>query len=518
MADEMLFTMAGSVATPAQMVSLEEAGLADRADLQDWLAANPEILGPAVKIVTFDLEGPGGAPSHEPDRLSVLGLDQDGRLVVAELKWGRTSDAEVGAIKLAAQASRLLPESLADLFAYFHSRQHFSLTADEALAELQSHAPELSQESLRRPRIVLLARDFSPVLTSSVVWLSEVGLDLRLVQVSAFRSYGGGGVNGSGDAPMISVKQVYPLRDVEEFTISPERQLAREAADSKKRVQDASTVRRLVSTDSVADGTIFTLSPRGELGADVRAQLEEWLHDDPVRRTAHWQNRANAALVWDADKSSYTPAALVRHIVELATGVSRDFFGTQWWRDPTGWTMVELAGPLSGGKGALYREFWSRWLERVRLDHGHWTQMTTLPAQNFITMPSPVKGTHFGLLFAAGGRMRSDFFIESASQEQSTSLFEGLQSQGERVEAMYGKELSWEKLPDRVAYRISDYAEGEVTDVENHDLYIDWMIASQEKLRRAIGGVMGGRPREDEWFERRLRPVEDLEDEGFERR
>ncbi|HUE07669.1 MAG TPA: DUF4268 domain-containing protein [Acidimicrobiales bacterium] len=505
MADEMLFTMAGSVATPAQMVSLEEAGLANRGDLQEWLAANPEILGPAVKIVTFDLEGPaaGAGPSH--DRLTVLGLGQDGRLVVGELKWGRTSDSDVGAIKFAAQASRMLPESLAEHYARFHSRQQFALSTEEAFAELQSHAPDLSTESLRRPRIVLLAREFSPVLTSSVVWLSEVGLDLRLVQVSAFRAYGGG-MTGGTDAPMISVKQVYPLRDVEDFTISPERALAREAEESKRRVQDASTVRRLVCTDSVAEGTMFTLSPRSEMGSDLRAQLEEWLHEDPVRRTAHWQNRTSAPLVWDADKASYTPAALVRHIVEEATGVSRDFFGTQWWRDPAGWTMVELAGPLSGGKGALYREFWSRWLERVRLDHGHWTQMTTLPAQNFLTMPSPVKGTHFGLLFTAGGKLRSDFFIESASQEASTTLFEGLQSNGERIEALYGKELSWEKLPDRVAYRVSDYAEGEVTDVENHDLYIDWMIASQEKLRRAIGSVMGGRPprdEDDEEFDRR---------------
>ncbi len=496
MADEMLFTMAGSVATPAQMVSLEEAGLGNRADLQEWLATNPEILGPAVKIVTFDLEGPGGSGPEE-DRLSVLGLAQDGRLVVAELKWGRTSDVEVGAIKLAAQASRLLPESLAELYASFQSQHQFALSTEEALADLQAHAHDLSTESLRRPRIVLLARDFSPVLMSSVVWLSEVGLDLRLVQVSAFRSYTGG-MSGAADAPMISVKQVYPLRDVEDFTISPERALAREAEESKKRVQDASTVRRLVYADAVAEGTIFTLSPRGDIGSELRAQLEDWLHEDPVRRTAHWQNHVSAPLVWDADKGAYTPANLVKHIVEQATGTSREFFGTQWWRDPTGWTMVELAGPLSGGKGALYREFWSRWLDRVRLDHGHWTQMTTLPAQNFITMPSPVKGTHFGLLFTAGGKLRSDFFIESASQEASTTLFEGLQANGERLEALYGKELSWEKLPDRVAYRISDNAEGEVTDVENHDLYIDWMIASQEKLRRAIGAVLGGRPPRDD--------------------
>src|SRR6185312_9577428 len=165
MADEMLFTMAGSVATPAQMVSLEEAGLSNRADLQEWLAANPEILGAAVKIVTFDLEGTGGGAGSGADRLSVLGLDQDARLVVAELKWGRTSDTDVGAIKLAAQASRMLPESLAESYARFHSRSQFAMSAEEALAELQAHAPDLSSESLRRPRIVLLAREFSPVLT-----------------------------------------------------------------------------------------------------------------------------------------------------------------------------------------------------------------------------------------------------------------------------------------------------------------------------------------------------------------
>ena len=37
MAEEMLFTVAGSVAMPAQMISLEEAGLEQRADLQEWV-------------------------------------------------------------------------------------------------------------------------------------------------------------------------------------------------------------------------------------------------------------------------------------------------------------------------------------------------------------------------------------------------------------------------------------------------------------------------------------------------
>ncbi len=498
----MLFTVAGSVAMPAQMISLEEAGLEERADLQEWVLSNPAILGSAIKVITFEFEGLPTAASAGRDRISVLGLGADGRLVVAELKSGRAPDTEVAAIKYAAMASRILPESLADHFARFQSRRHSPMSPDEALAELQAHAPDLSQETMRRPRIVLLARDFSPVVTASVVWLSEMGLDISLVQISAFRSYVYGQA-GSGNVPMISVSQLYPLREVEEFTISPERQLAKEMAESKRRVQDASTVRRLVTSESVAEGTIFTFAPRNDLSFEMRTQLEEWLNVDPARRTAYWQNNVSAPLVWDADKASYTPAGLVRYIVELATGVSRDFFGSQWWRDPAGWTMAELAGPLSGGRGALYREFWSRWLDRVRIDHGDWTQMTTLPAQNFITLPSPIKGTHFELAFTAGGRLRSELSVDLGSPEASAAQFEMLQTQRAMIESIYGMPLSWERLPDRGAYRIADYSEGDVTAVEDHAFYIDWMIDAQERLRDAIDGVLRSGPPWPEDFDRR---------------
>ncbi len=489
MAEEMLFTVAGSVAMPAQMISLEEAGLEERADLQEWVLSNPAILGPAVKVITFEIDGLPTAAGANRDRIHVLGLGPDGRLVVAELKSGRTPDTEVMAIKYAAMSSRILPESLADQYLRFQSRRQIPMSADEALADLQAHAPDLSQETLRRPRVVLLARDFSPVVTASVVWLSEMGLDISLVQISAFRSYVYG-QSGSSNVPMIAVNQIYPLREVEEFTISPERQRAKEMAEAKRRVQDASTVRRLVTAELVADGTIFTLSPPTDLGTDMRTQLEEWLNEDPARRTVYWQNNLAAPLVWDSDKMAYTPATLVRLIMEQATGITQDYFGTQWWRDPAGWTLVELAGPISGGRGALYRDYWSRWLELVRVHHPEWTRMSTLPAQNFITLPSPIRGTHYGLSFAAGGRIRSDFYIDLGSHEASTAQFEAIQSRQAMIESHYGGPLSWERLPDRGAYRIADYSEGEITKPEDYAFYIDWMIDAQERLRRALGDVV----------------------------
>src|ERR1700748_3247452 len=98
MAEEMLFTVAGSVAMPAQMISLEEAGLQQRADLQEWVLSNPAILGPAIKIVTFEFDGLPAAGGANRDRVSVLGLASDGRLVVAELKSSRSVDTEATAI------------------------------------------------------------------------------------------------------------------------------------------------------------------------------------------------------------------------------------------------------------------------------------------------------------------------------------------------------------------------------------------------------------------------------------
>ena len=501
MAEEMLFTVAGSVAMPAQMISLEEAGLEERADLQEWVLSNPAILGPAVKIITFEIEGLS-AGSANRDRIHVLGLALDGRLVIGELKASRVPDTEVSAIKYAAIASRITPESLADQFLRFQARRQIPMTPDEALAELQAHAPDLSQETLRRPRVVLLATEFSPTVTSSVVWLSEMGIDVSLVQISAFRSYVYG-PTVSGNVPMIAVRQIYPLREVEEFTISPERQRAKEIADAKRRVQDASTVRRLVTSELVADNTIFTLSPPSDLGVDMRNALEQWLHEDPARRTAYWQNNLVAPLVWDVDKAAYTPAMLVRHIVEEATGVFQDFFGTQWWRDPTGWTLVELAGPISGGRGALYRDYWSRWLEVVRARHPEWTRMSMLPAQNFITLPAPMRGTHYELSFAAGGRLRSAFLIDLGSPEASTAQFEVIQAQQATIERIYGSSLSWEQLPDRGAYRIADYSEGDITRTEDYAFYIDWMIDAQERLRAALGDIVSRPEPPSDGFERR---------------
>ena len=120
MPNELMFTVRPGEAAPARPISLAEAGLKERADLQEWVRNNPEILGEDVLIVTFEFDRWRASDGRAADRLDLLGLDPDGRLVVAELKRDRAPDTvEMQAIKYAAFASRFSPETLAQAYASY---------------------------------------------------------------------------------------------------------------------------------------------------------------------------------------------------------------------------------------------------------------------------------------------------------------------------------------------------------------------------------------------------------------
>ncbi len=199
---DLLFTVAGSAATPAEPVTLAEVGLRERHDLQEWVLAHPAILGDDVLVVTFEFDRWWAAGANPTDRLDVLGLASDGRLLVAELKRDRAPDTvEMQAVKYAAMASRFTLESLSAQHARFLTQRGSPTSEEAALQRLVAHAGELDAELLRRPRIAIVAGDFPPVLTATAVWLTEMGLDLTLIRVQAYRT---------NFETMVTVSQLFP--------------------------------------------------------------------------------------------------------------------------------------------------------------------------------------------------------------------------------------------------------------------------------------------------------------------
>jgi hypothetical protein len=154
------------------------------------------------------------AGQPERDRLDILGLDKSGCLVVAELKRDRAPDTvEMQAIKYAALASRFTPEILASQHARFLTSRGDKTDEEQALDLLNAHVDfDLSVELLRKPRIVLVASEFPPIVTATVVWLTEMGLDITLKKILAYRT---------ATETIITVSKLYPVQNVEEFVVGP---------------------------------------------------------------------------------------------------------------------------------------------------------------------------------------------------------------------------------------------------------------------------------------------------------
>ncbi len=186
MPGELMFTIRSGEAESAEPISLADVGLRERSHLQEWVRKNPEILGEDVLIVTFEFDRFQSRGGRAADRLDLLGLDPDGRLVVAELKRGPAPDSvDMQAIKYAAFVSKFTPETLAEAHAaYASATEGEDVAATDALARLKSHVDgELDPDTLRKPRVVLMAERFSPRVTASAVWLTDMGLDVTLIEL-----------------------------------------------------------------------------------------------------------------------------------------------------------------------------------------------------------------------------------------------------------------------------------------------------------------------------------------------
>ncbi len=216
---ESVFFVTDDTAQPLARTSLQDEGLWERHHLQRWALEHPELLGEDLYVVTDEFDRWEDASGQAvADRLDVLSLDPEGRPVVVELKRGpapRLTDLQ--AVGYAAMVSRFTVEDLVEAHTAFLSRRGEPTEPDEVRAILSGHAggKKLSDHLLRSPAIVIVAESFAPAMTSSVVWLSEQGVDITLREFRLYRSAAG---------LLLTVSQTWPVRDVEEFTVRPRRQ------------------------------------------------------------------------------------------------------------------------------------------------------------------------------------------------------------------------------------------------------------------------------------------------------
>jgi hypothetical protein len=162
---------------------------------------------------------------------------------------------------------------------------------------------------------------------------------------------------------------------------------------------------------------------------------------------------------------------------------------------PNDWHAQVAAAARSSavsGKSSLYQAFWGRFLDRVRDERPGWTRAQKPQPQNWLAMPCPFKGgPNYGVSFAQHGRIKTELYIDYPDDaERAAGLYSQLAGFKERIESVFGDQLSWEELPNRRACRIAVYGTGDVSHGDEHDQYIDWFLDTGTRLRAAISAVV----------------------------
>ena len=147
-------------------VEFADLGLREVQDIQEWVAANPSILGDDLLIIAKELS----EFDRTKERLDLLAVDFTGALVIIELKRDDSgADVHWQAIKYASYLRDATPDFIVQCLA-----DYAQVSMDEAAERLLRHlgAEELSGLN-HDQRIILASHRFAPEVTSAALWLND---------------------------------------------------------------------------------------------------------------------------------------------------------------------------------------------------------------------------------------------------------------------------------------------------------------------------------------------------------
>ena len=189
-------------------VDFARLGFQERRDIQEWVAANPGILGEDLLIIGKEFSG----FDRTDERLDLLAVDTDGKLVVIELKRDDTgADAHWQAIKYASYLQRASADDIIRMLA-----EYSETSEEDATDSLLQHLNADDFNALNNDqRIILASHRFAPEVTSAALWLNEKAPSEDLITCVQLTPY-----QDRENGPLyIQANAIIPVPGIDEYVI-----------------------------------------------------------------------------------------------------------------------------------------------------------------------------------------------------------------------------------------------------------------------------------------------------------
>lgn len=300
-------------------------------DLEEWAIEEPRILGEDLLVISSQYAN----FQDLRDRLDILALDPNGKLVVVELKRDRADrTTDLQAIKYASYCATLTAEDIQKDYRTFWNDRTGNDWSPEEVGE--KFAKFLNQDAVNevtytddgwanfelddRPRILLLAGSFGPEITSPVMWLiEEFDMDITCTRIEAYEHQ---------DRIILNSQQVIPIPEAEEYLTK-----RREKQEKQKQSSVTFTLPALLDRDVLREDDVVVFDE-----SKVPENIDrEWSPDDN-----YWRARVTGMtgkqdnIEWLHNNETYSFTGLTREILNRLVGrdKGKPLNGYAYWSHP----------------------------------------------------------------------------------------------------------------------------------------------------------------------------------------
>lgn len=188
--------------------TFQELGFKERANLQEWIYKNPNML--EERLLIFQKEFDGFDDTNE--RLDLLALDENGNIVVIENKLDDSGkDVTWQSLKYVSYCSSLTKENIREIYQKHLNSINSKEKVEEKICEfLEKDDFNDVELNTGDQRIILVAAKFRKEVTSTVMWLRDHGVKIKCIKVSPYIL---------NEQVFIDTEQIIPIRDAEDYII-----------------------------------------------------------------------------------------------------------------------------------------------------------------------------------------------------------------------------------------------------------------------------------------------------------
>ena len=240
-----------------------DLNLQERPHLQEWLVQTPEALGEELLVIQKEFDG--FADTRE--RLDLLALDKEGRLVVVENKLDDSGrDVVWQALKYVAYCSSLKKAEIVEIYQKYLDRW---LDGQNAVANLCEFLDieDLDDTVLNAgndQRLILVAANFRKEVTATVLWLIGHGVQAQCFRVLPY---------SFGEELLIDLQQIIPTPEAADYMIG---MAAKESEE--KSVQGSQQAPPRVAANISGRGRLEELRRRGVARYEnISPSKDHWL-------------------------------------------------------------------------------------------------------------------------------------------------------------------------------------------------------------------------------------------------